>query len=77
MVAPDSRGQLNRMLTLHKPLRIKVWPSETVCLGNPDGLCLGVLHLLPRKPDLVLSGINHGPVGTTCPTRRLGHTEAA
>lgn len=68
VVAPDRpRSASGHSITLHKPLRVnKVrmpdggeWYSTS---GTPsDCVMLAGNELLPRKPDLVLSGINDGP----------------
>ena len=52
-------------LTFHKPLRVnKVRRDEFLCYaisGSPgDCVMIGVNKILPRKPDLVVSGINIG-----------------
>lgn len=64
VVAPDrNQSATSHALTLATPLRLKQH-SERVfaCTGTPtDCVFMGVLHLLPREPDLVVSGINHGP----------------
>ncbi|HXF58830.1 MAG TPA: 5'/3'-nucleotidase SurE [Candidatus Saccharimonadales bacterium] len=65
VIAPDrEQSAASHALTLHRPLRIKkveegVWSVD----GTPtDCVLLGVHGILkPRKPDLVVSGINHGP----------------
>jgi len=63
-VAPDrERSATSLALTLHHPLRVKpirdrVWTSD----GTPtDCVYLAVRKLLPRTPDLLISGINRGP----------------
>lgn len=52
-------------LTLSRPLRHrKVGPGVHSIDGTPaDSIYVALFHetLLPRRPDLVLSGINHGP----------------
>lgn len=68
VVAPDSeRSAMSHSLTLRRNL--KVWevdfPVEGVkayaCDGKPaDCVRLGVLNIVPGKPDVVLSGINYG-----------------
>ena len=63
VVAPASaQSAMSHALTLHKPMRLnEVGERRFSVTGTPtDTVFLGVLHLLPRKPDLVLSGINHG-----------------
>ena len=70
VVCPDQeRSATGHGLTLQSPLRaeradelfepgIKAW----ACSGTPaDCMKLALFELLPEKPDLVLSGINHGP----------------
>ncbi len=62
-IAPEGpQSAQSHSLTLHKPLRLKPrgerrWAAS----GTPtDCVFLAVNHLLPRPPDLVVSGINHG-----------------
>ena len=70
VVCPDrERSATGHGLTLHKPIRaeqiesvfapsIRAW----VCSGTPsDCVKLALGALLDHPPDLVLSGINHGP----------------
>ena len=70
VVCPDQeRSATGHGLTLQSPLRveradelfekgIKAWG----CSGTPaDCVKLALSELLDKKPDLVLSGINHGP----------------
>lgn len=62
VVAPDrERSATSHALTLHTPLRVEqVAPRWHSVNGTPaDCVYLGVLELCPR-PDLVISGINHG-----------------
>lgn len=64
VVAPERpQSAMSHALTLHKPLRVGSHGDRRYSVtGTPtDSVFLGVLHLLPRRPDLVLSGINHGP----------------
>ena len=64
VVAPDrEQSATSHALTVHRPLRVnkirKDWYSVD---GTPtDCVMLAVDRLMRRKPDLVLSGINHGP----------------
>ena len=68
IVAPDSqRSAASHCITLHRHVDVfpVEYPVEGVkafsCTGSPaDCVRLGCLYLLPRKPDVVLSGINHG-----------------
>lgn len=50
-------------LTLHHPLRIHNIDSHTVAVeGTPaDCVYMACQLLLPRLPDILLSGLNHGP----------------
>jgi 5'/3'-nucleotidase len=64
VIAPDrEQSAASHALTLHRPLRIrKVEPDVLSVDGTPtDCVLLGVHGFLKRKPDLVVSGINHGP----------------
>ncbi len=63
-IAPErERTCVGHAITLHKPLRIKEHGDRLFSTnGTPaDAILLGVKGLLPRKPDLVISGINRGP----------------
>jgi len=63
VVAPDrERSAASHSLTLHRPLRImKTGPREYAIDGTPtDCVTLAVNSILPRTPDIVLSGINLG-----------------
>ncbi len=63
VVAPDrERTAAGPSLTLHKPLRIEVMrPRMFAISGTPtDCVNLAVNEILPRRPNLVVSGINRG-----------------
>lgn len=63
LVAPDrERSAASHALTLHRPLRVReTAPARYVVDGTPaDCVYLGALQVLDTKPDLVVSGINHG-----------------
>jgi 5'-nucleotidase len=63
VVAPDEeRSAASHALTLHKPLRINERdPRHFSMNGTPtDCINFGLFVILPRKPDLIVSGINHG-----------------
>lgn len=67
VVAPDSpQSGMGHAITLNSPLRLdKVeYHGETIgyqCSGTPvDCVKLAVNKILHRKPDLCVSGINHG-----------------
>lgn len=67
MVAPtETRSGMSGAITVHVPLRIKKVKEDNgltiyKCSGTPvDCVKLGINQILDRKPDLVISGINHG-----------------
>ncbi len=67
VVAPE-KGESGKShaITINTPVRVtKVEESENVtiysCTGTPvDSVKLAINQLLPRKPDYLVSGINHG-----------------
>lgn len=64
IVAPDRERSANSLsLTLRRPLRLfKVRPGTYAVDGTPaDCIYLALKSLLPRRPDLILSGMNLGP----------------
>ena len=64
VVAPDrEQSASSNALTLHSPLRKRKTPGGTTILdGTPtDCVILAVSELLGERPDLCVSGINHGP----------------
>lgn len=72
IVAPDrEKSATSLSLSLHRPLRIQTIRSQVYAVdGTPaDCIYLAVKKLLPRPPDLVISGINAGP--------NLGHQDVA
>jgi 5'-nucleotidase len=66
VIAPEGQQSAAGMsLTFHRPLRVeKVLVHGRVChavSGSPaDSVMVGVNKLLPRRPDMVISGINIG-----------------
>ena len=65
--APDShRSGMSSAITTMHPLRSKIYKQEEgltayVCTGTPvDCVKLAFNEFLDRKPDLLVSGINHG-----------------
>ncbi|MDA8087471.1 MAG: 5'/3'-nucleotidase SurE [Nitrospiraceae bacterium] len=63
MVAPDrERSAVSHALTLHRPLKVEKLGSNVWSVnGTPtDCVALGIEKLLPRRPDLIVSGINRG-----------------
>ena len=65
IVAPDrEQSASSHAISLHRPLRIvEVGPRRFAVDGTPtDAVYMGMnLVLKAHKPDVVLSGINHGP----------------
>ncbi len=64
IVAPErEQSATSHAFTLHKPLRIReLGPRRFSCSGTPtDSVLLGVRVVVPRRPALVVSGINAGP----------------
>nr|MBF0223642.1 5'/3'-nucleotidase SurE [Desulfobulbaceae bacterium] len=67
MVAPErDNSAVSHSLTMTRPLKVKKIAAEIFTLdGTPaDCVILALEKLLDRKPDLVVSGINHG--GNLC-----------
>ena len=64
--ATESRSAMSQALTVKQPLRVKLLEEDEqrriyACSGTPaDGVKLAINQLLERKPDLIVSGINHG-----------------
>jgi 5'-nucleotidase len=64
VVAPDrERSATSHSLTLRQPLKSKkIGDREISVEGTPtDCVILGVKGILGSKPDMVVSGMNHGP----------------
>jgi 5'-nucleotidase len=64
IIAPDrEQSATSHSLTLHRPLRIRKVADRILSVdGTPtDCVLLGVHSFLERAPDLIVSGINHGP----------------
>jgi 5'-nucleotidase len=67
IVAPDSQqSAVGHAITVHRPLRVREVSKEGKFFGYAvdgtpaDCVKLAIRHLMPKKPDLVISGINHG-----------------
>lgn len=63
VVAPDrEQSASSHSLTLHFPLRVNRTESGAFTVsGTPtDCVMLAIGELLPEKPDIVVSGVNHG-----------------
>lgn len=69
VVAPvDQQSAVGHAISIRMPLRARPWAFQgevgaaLAITGTPaDCIKLAVSTLLPRKPDLVVSGINQGP----------------
>jgi 5'-nucleotidase len=73
VIAPDgSRSGMSSAITSASPIRLDLVRKEAdltiySCSGTPvDCIKLGMNEILERKPDLVLSGINHGSNAAIC-----------
>ncbi len=63
IVAPDrERSAVSHALTLHRPLKVEELRKNVYSVnGTPtDCVALAINKILPRKPDLIASGINSG-----------------
>jgi 5'-nucleotidase len=63
VVAPEKQqSAMSHALTLHKPLRLYGEGERRYAVsGTPtDCVFVGVLHLMPERPAVVLSGVNRG-----------------
>lgn len=67
LVAPDSpQSGMGHAITINHPLRLdksQIFPEIKAfsCTGTPvDCVKLGIYEVLNRKPDLIVSGVNHG-----------------
>ena len=67
VIAPDSaQSGMGHAITINEPLRLKKGDffddvESYSCTGTPvDCVKLGIYEILHRKPDLIVSGINHG-----------------
>jgi len=72
VVAPDKpQSGMGHAITIHDPLRLKKSAlfgdiEAYACSGTPvDCVKLAVYEVLHRRPDLILSGINHGENSST------------
>lgn len=64
IVAPQwEQSGTSHSLTLYRPLRTKnIAPDIFAVSGTPtDAVMIAVYCILKKKPDIVISGINHGP----------------
>jgi 5'-nucleotidase len=65
VVAPDrEQSASSHAISLHRPLRlVEVGPRRFAVDGTPtDAVYMGLNHVLKgARPDVVVSGVNHGP----------------
>ncbi len=73
VIAPDGpRSGMSGAITSVQPILIELQEEEPDlkiyrCSGTPvDCIKLGINEILDRKPDLVISGINHGSNAAIC-----------
>ena len=73
VVAPDGpRSGMSSAISSINPIRISLLKNESdlkiySCTGTPvDCVKIGIDRLLDRKPDLLVSGINHGSNAAIC-----------
>jgi len=62
-VAPETeQSAVSHALTIHRPLKFEEVDQNTFFVnGTPtDCVIIAVSKLLPKKPDIIISGINHG-----------------
>lgn len=63
VVAPSSeQSAKSHGLTMHEPLRVREFgPRRFAVTGTPaDSVYMAIAHILPRAPDVVISGVNRG-----------------
>jgi len=66
VIAPETeQSASSHALSLHRPLRLRAVEGKVFALDGTPADCVYVaLHagqrILPRRPDLVVSGVNHG-----------------
>jgi len=72
VVAPDKpQSGMGHAITIHDPLRLRKTTlfentNAFACSGTPvDCVKLAIYEILHRKPDLILSGFNHGENSST------------
>jgi len=63
VVAPETdQSGVAHSLSLNDPMRLRqISPQRFAVQGTPtDCVIMGIRHILDRKPDLILSGVNRG-----------------
>ena len=64
IVAPEQdKSAVSHSLTMNRPLRVRELDSDVYTIdGTPtDCVTIGMNKVLPKRPDLIVSGINPGP----------------
>lgn len=64
VIAPSGeQSAVSHSLSLHRPLEVRKIGERSYAIdGTPtDGVILGYYGILKNSPDLLVSGINHGP----------------
>ncbi len=64
VIAPENEmSATSHSISLHSPLRVrKIDDSHYAVNGTPtDCINVALFHILKKKPDLIISGINQGP----------------
>lgn len=64
VIAPETEmSATSHSISLHAPLRVRRLDSSRYAVnGTPtDCINLALFHILRERPDLIISGINHGP----------------
>jgi 5'-nucleotidase len=63
VVAPEhDQSGVSHAVSLHHPLRVVEYAPRRFGINGTPGDCaaMGICHLMPTPPDLVLSGVNRG-----------------
>jgi 5'-nucleotidase len=63
VVAPEhDQSGVSHAVSLHHPIRVTEWgPRRFGVTGTPgDAAVMGVCHIMPDPPQLILSGVNRG-----------------
>ena len=63
VVAPEhDQSGVSHAVSLHHPLRVLQYGPRRFGINGTPGDCavMGICHLMPNPPDLVLSGVNRG-----------------
>jgi len=64
VIAPEAEmSATSHSISLHSPLRVKrIDENHYAVNGTPtDCINIAIFHILKKSPDIIISGINHGP----------------